>query len=134
MTMTKHEKVYVRALKSHVDNTTEGRPMRTKGVVYILSREVAKRMVRHELVEIIGPIDEVDPPTDEGFTPDMETRTPDGPTDLKDDLATTKPTGEPKDLLEQRGNSPWFDVEGYEDNPVNGRDNALDIAREVLYD
>lgn len=38
----------------------------------------------------------------------------------------------PEDLLTRRGESSWFDVEGYDQNPVQGRGKALQIAKDLL--
>ena len=39
---------------------------------------------------------------------------------------------EPEDLLTRRGDSSWFDVEGHDANPVQGRGKALAIAKGLL--
>ena len=43
-----------------------------------------------------------------------------------------EPDKKPTDLITRRGESSWFDVEGYDSNPVQGRGKALEIAKGLL--
>ena len=123
---------YVKSLVSHHDETAEGRPLRPKGSIYKLPYDSAMRKQRVGHAEMIGPVETTDLSevlNDNAYHPDMEGRVPEGPTETKEESPKVL---DPEDLIEQRSNSPWYDIEGYDDNPVNGYDSAVEAAREVI--
>lgn len=121
---------YVRSTTNHfASKTGSGRSMQPKGSIYKLPYDLAMRKQRVGHVELIGPVETTDLSEvleDDEYHPDMEQRVPEGPTETKEESPS------PEDLVEQRGDSSWYDVEGYEDGPVQGYDAAIDAAEEVL--
>lgn len=134
--------VKVKALKNHYDKTDGVRYM--PGDVYWTEPGSAERRSGRGLVEILyeagtagpgegeahQPVEEVKEETGVGTYPDEENLLEEYPGDTPPKIEESSSEFDPWDYIEDHG-GPYYNVEGHDDNPVQGKSAAEKIARKL---
>ncbi len=132
----------VMCINNHYDKAIKG--TRYKGAEFVLARDSAMRRVRAKLVDILEEWDdEVAPEPIEALTFEpiealtftvVEEDTAEKEVTEPDEVVEDEPVE--KDpaaaLLTQRGNSTWYDIEGHDKNPEQGKKKAMKIAQGII--
>ncbi len=125
----------VMCINNHYDKAIKG--TRYKGAEFVLARDSAQRRVRAKLVNILEEWDDAVPPepiealtftvVEEEVTAEEEVTEPDEV--VEDEPVEEDPAAA---LLTQRGNSTWYDIEGHDKNPEQGKKKAMKIAQGII--
>jgi hypothetical protein len=146
--------VLVRTINQHYDKLIGGTRYENEEP-YLLPEGSARRRVRRNLVEIIDDNPDAESNQKEArpeledkmVRPEIEDKAEstaedveedDAPQDTSDEAEDAESTAEdvevafdPDQYIERRGESSWYDVEGSDESPIQGYDNAVEEAKNV---
>ena len=124
----------VMCINNHYDKAIKG--TRYKGAEFVLARDSAQRRVRAKLVDILEEWDDAVGPdpiksitevaVEEAIAEEEVTE----PYEVVEDEPVEEDPAAA--LLTQRGNSTWYDIEGHDKNPEQGKRKALKIAQGII--